>query len=79
MEKAVEDFFATINTEDVDKQLQGILLSTKVLTPLTIEYELEEQATVAKLFFECYDDLKESELFQIRMEIIRNLIILCRR
>jgi Protein of unknown function (DUF3435) len=79
MEKAVKDFFATINTEDVDKQLQGILPSTKVLTPSTIKYELEERATVAKLFFECHDDLKESELFQIHMEIIRNLIILCRR
>lgn len=59
MEKAVKDFFATINTKDVDKQLQGILLLTEVLTPSTIEYELKEQAIVAKLFFECYNDLKE--------------------
>jgi hypothetical protein len=79
MEKALKDFFATINTEDVNKQLQGILPSTEVLTPSTIKYELEEQATVARLFLECHDDLKELELFQMRMEIIRNLIILCRR
>jgi hypothetical protein len=58
----------------VNKQLQGILLSAEVLTPSTIKYELEERATVAKLFFECHDDLKEIELFQMRMEIIRNLI-----
>ena len=45
----------------------------------TIKYELEERAMVAKLFFECHDDLKELELFQMHMEIIRNLIILCRR
>jgi hypothetical protein len=63
MEKAVKDFFKTINIEDVDKQLQGILPSTKVLTPSTIEYELEERAMVAKLFFECHNDLKELELF----------------
>ena len=79
MEKALKDFFATINTEDVNKQLQGILLSTEVLTPSTIKYELEEWAMVARLFFKCYDDLKELELFQMRMEIIQNLIILCRR
>jgi hypothetical protein len=71
MEKAVKNFFATINTKDVDKQLQGILLLTKeVLTPLTIEYKLKEQATVAKLFFKCYNNLKESELFQICIKII---------
>ena len=33
---------------------------------------------VAKLFFECHDDPKELQLFQMRMEIIQNLIILCR-
>ena len=76
LEEAIDDFFATINTEDVNKQLKGILPSTEVLTPSTIQYELEERATVAKLLFECHDDLKE---FQMRMEIIRNLIILCRR
>ena len=79
IDKALKDFFATINIEDVNKQLQGILLSTKVLMLLTIKYKLEEQAIVTKLFFECYDDLKELELFQMHIEIIRNLIILCRR
>jgi hypothetical protein len=54
MEKAIKDFFATINTEDVNKQLQGILQSTELLTPSTIKYELEERAIVAKLFFECH-------------------------
>jgi hypothetical protein len=27
--------------------------------PLTIKYKLKEQATVAKLFFECYNNPKE--------------------
>jgi hypothetical protein len=70
VEKAVKDFFATTNTEDVDKKLQGILLSIEVLTLLKIKYELEEQATVARLFFECHDDLKELQLFQMRIGII---------
>lgn len=63
----------------MNKQLQGILLSTELLALLTIKYELQERATVAKLLLECRDDLKELQLFQMRMEIIRNLIILCRR
>ena len=44
-----------------------------------MEYELEERNTVARLFLKCRDDLKEHQLFQLRMEIMRNLIILCRR
>lgn len=59
LEEAINDFFATINIEDVNKQLQGILLLTEVLTLSTIKYKLEERAAVAKLFFKCYDDLKE--------------------
>ena len=42
MDKALKDFFAIINIEDVNKQLQGILLSTEVLMLLMIKYELEE-------------------------------------
>jgi hypothetical protein len=44
-----------------------------------MEYELEERNTVARLFLECHDDLKEHQLFQLHIEITRNLIILCRR
>ncbi len=62
MEKSVKDFFATIDTEDVE-QLQGILPLTEVLTPSTIKYELEQRVAVAKLFFECYDDVKKPQLF----------------
>jgi hypothetical protein len=79
LEEAINDFFATITIEDVNKQLQGIRPSTEVLMPSTIKYELEERATIAKLFFKCHDDLKEFQLFQMRMKIIQNLIILCRR
>ena len=44
-----------------------------------MEYELEERNTIARLFLECHDDLKEDQLFHLRIEIIRNLIILCKR
>jgi hypothetical protein len=77
--EAVGDLWKTIYKEIVDKQLQGILPSTESLTLPTMEYELEEWATVARLFLECHDNLKELQLFQLRIEIIQNLIILCRR
>jgi hypothetical protein len=79
MKKATEDFFATINTEDVNEQLRGIHPSNEVFTPSTISYVLEERATIVKLFHECIDDLEELQLFKMRMEITRNLVILCGR
>ncbi len=78
-DKATKDFWSTAYTKEVNKQLQGILPSTELLAPPTIKYELKERATVAKLLLECRDDLNELQLFQMRMEIIRNLIILCGR
>jgi len=78
-DKAQADFWKMIYTEIVDKQLQGVLPPTEPLTLSTMEYELEESDTIARLFLECRDDLKEHQLFQLHMEIMRNLIILCRR
>jgi hypothetical protein len=44
-----------------------------------MEYELEERATVAGLFLKWHDDPKEHQLFQLRIDVMRNLIKLCRR
>jgi hypothetical protein len=71
--------YASVFPRSSNKQLQGIIPSAEVLTPPMIEHELNERAAVAKLFFLCHDDLKEDQLFQMRIEIIKNLIILCRR
>jgi hypothetical protein len=78
-DKATKDFWATVYTEEVNKQLQGILLSTELLALPTIRYKLKEQATVAKLLLKCCNNLSKLQLFQIYIEIIRNLIILCGR
>ena len=77
--QAVDDFWKMADTEAVNKQLQGIIPTAEALTPPTMEHELNERAAVAKLFFQCHDGLQEDQIFQIRMEIIKNLIILCRR
>jgi hypothetical protein len=62
-DKAQADFWKTIYTEIVAKQLQRVLLSTEPLTLSTMEYELEEHNTIARLFLECCDNLKEHQLF----------------
>jgi hypothetical protein len=77
-DKAQADFWKTIYTKIVDKQLQRVLLSTELLILSTIEYKLKEYNTIVKLFLECCDDLKEYQLFQLYIEIVQNLIILYR-
>ncbi len=62
-DKAQANFWKTIYIEIVDKQLQGVLPSTEPLTLSTMEYELEERDTIARLFLECRDDLKKHQLF----------------
>jgi hypothetical protein len=52
LEKTIEEFHKTVYTIEVDQQLQGIR-PADILTPPSIEYELEERATVAKLLFSC--------------------------
>jgi hypothetical protein len=49
--QAVDVFWKTADTDAVNKQLQGIIPSSEVLTPSSIEHELEERAAAAKLFF----------------------------
>jgi hypothetical protein len=69
-DKTTKHFWATVYTKEVNKQLQGILLSTELLALPTIKYKLKEQATVAKLFLECCDNLNKFQLFQMCIEII---------
>ncbi|EDN93036.1 predicted protein [Sclerotinia sclerotiorum 1980 UF-70] len=56
--KTIKEFHKTVHTIEVDRQLQGIL-PADILTPSTIEYELEEQATIARLLFEPHTSLTE--------------------
>ncbi|KAH6667228.1 hypothetical protein B0J14DRAFT_567735 [Halenospora varia] len=46
LEKTIKEFYKTVHTIEVDQQLQGIR-PADILTPPSIEYELEERATVA--------------------------------
>ncbi|KAH6719581.1 hypothetical protein BKA61DRAFT_630136 [Leptodontidium sp. MPI-SDFR-AT-0119] len=51
LDNTINNFHETVHVNKVNRQMRGILPDTKVLTPSTIEYKLEEWATVAKLLF----------------------------
>ncbi|KAF4331615.1 hypothetical protein FBEOM_14629, partial [Fusarium beomiforme] len=50
LESVIVEFHQTIHGKEIDQQLNGIKPSKEVLTPSTINYDLEERAEVARLF-----------------------------
>src|SRR5437667_719873 len=58
LNQAIQEFHDTIDTIEINNQLQGIM-PTEVLVPSTMEYELEERAIAAKLFFKSLDNRDE--------------------
>lgn len=58
--------------------MQGILPSPVELNPSTIEYELEERATVTRLLLQPLDDLKLDEMFRVRIQLVQALAQLCK-
>jgi hypothetical protein len=59
--------------------MRGIVPSPADLNPSTIEYELEERATVARLLFHPLDDLKLDQMFRLRIQLVQALVELCKR
>jgi hypothetical protein len=78
LEKTIEAFHKIVHTIEVDQQLQGIR-PANILTPPTIKYELEERATVARLLFESFNGQTEDQILEVRIELVKNLVQLCRR
>jgi Protein of unknown function (DUF3435) len=79
LDKIIDNFHETVHTEEVDRQMRGIFPSPVDLNPSTIEYELEERATVARLLFQPLDDLKLDEMFRVRIQLVQALAGLCGR
>jgi hypothetical protein len=50
-----------------------------VLNLSTIEYKVEERATVARLLFQPLEDLKLDEMFCVRIQLVQALAQLCKR
>ncbi|PVH72149.1 hypothetical protein DL98DRAFT_520635, partial [Cadophora sp. DSE1049] len=75
----INNFHETVHIDEVDRQMRGIFPDNEVLTPSTIEYKLEERATVAKLLFQPLDELHEDQVFDIRVQLVHALAQLCHR
>lgn len=60
LERTIEEFYKAYTIE-VDQQLQGIR-PADLLSPPSIEDELEERATVAKLLFKPLDGLTKDQI-----------------
>ena len=76
LEQAIREFHDMIDTIEVNKQLQGIILLVEVLTPSAIKYKLKERATVAKLFFKPIDkSVKSSKCVPSLSEVLSNFAI----
>lgn len=70
LDKIIDDFHETVHAKEVDRQMRGIVPSPADLNPSTIEYELEERATVARLLFQPLDDLKLDQMFRGRIQLV---------
>jgi hypothetical protein len=79
LDQIIDNFHETVHTKEVDRQMQGINPSPADLNPCTIEYELEERATVARLLFQPLDDLKLDQMFRVRIQLVKALADLCKR
>jgi hypothetical protein len=64
---------------EVDRQMRGILPASDVLIPPTIQYELKERATVAKLLFQPLDHLNKDQNFHVRIQLVQALINLSKK
>jgi hypothetical protein len=79
LDQVTDEFRETVHTEEVNRQLQGILPTPKVLNPPTFAYELEERAVVAQLLFQPLDEIKLDQIFRVRIQLVQTLTGLCKR
>jgi hypothetical protein len=78
LEKSIAEFHKTVHTAEVDRQLRGIR-PADIITPPNFEYELEERGQVAKLLFKPLDGLTEDQILDVRVELVDNLMRLCKK
>jgi hypothetical protein len=78
LEKTIAEFHKTVHTAEVDRQLRGIRPADIITLP-TFKYELEERGKVAKLLFKPLDGLTEEQVLEVRVELVDNLMRLCKK
>ena len=70
LSKTINKFHETVHSDEVERQMQGILPSHEVLNLSTIKYELEERATVARLLFQPFKGVSLEKVSQVRIQVV---------
>jgi hypothetical protein len=78
LKKTIVEFHKTVYTAEVDRQLRGIR-SANIITPPTFKYKLKERGKVAKLLFKPLDGLTKDQILDVRVELVNNLMRLCKK
>ena len=79
LDETIDKFHETVHSDEVERQMRGILPSNEVLNPSTIKYELDERATVARLLFQPFNDMSLQEVSQVRIQVVDAIMQLCSR
>jgi len=78
LEKTIAEFYKTVYTAEVDRQLRGIR-PADIITLSTFRYKLEERGKVAKLLFKLLDGLTEDQILEVRVELVDNFVRLYKK
>jgi hypothetical protein len=79
LNKAIAEYHETVDTLEINNQLKGIMPDNEVVILPNIDYELADRAMAARLFFTPIDNLDVSQVFQLRVDLIKCLTRLCRQ
>jgi hypothetical protein len=71
-----DKYFETVDTKEINNQLNGIM-PQKTYVPPAVEYELLDRAAAAQLLFRPVDCLEASEVFQLRIDLMKCYTKLC--
>ncbi|KAJ9654854.1 hypothetical protein H2201_008928 [Coniosporium apollinis] len=78
LDQAILEFHDSIDTIEIDRQLDGINVPTTPARPI-LQFEHRERATIARLLSQPLDELDEASATKLRARFIRNLASLCHR
>ncbi|KAK3933472.1 hypothetical protein QBC46DRAFT_434648, partial [Diplogelasinospora grovesii] len=76
--RAIHEFHASRDGEEIARQLNGIKPS-EYLAPPTVHYQLPTRARIAKLFSEVANITNRDELFALRMQLVQEVTQLCKQ
>ena len=76
--RAIRKFHASADAEEIKRQLAGIRPSD-YLAPSAVQYQLPERARIAKLFSEAIDTSGREKLYQLRIDLVKDLSLICHR